>query len=116
MLTRRIGKRRFRLRRNDLSGFLPRAARAAIQRPRRLARLAREEQSPHVSDLRRRAPAKTIERVAEARLPTEYGEFRIIGYRSLTSDEEFIALARGELRGSRPTLARIHSTCHTGGG
>jgi 3,4-dihydroxy 2-butanone 4-phosphate synthase/GTP cyclohydrolase II len=56
----------------------------------------------------------TVERVAEARLPTEFGEFRIIGYRSLTSDEEFVVLARGELRGDRTTLVRIHSQCMTG--
>jgi 3,4-dihydroxy 2-butanone 4-phosphate synthase/GTP cyclohydrolase II len=42
------------------------------------------------------------------------GLFRIIGYRSLTSDEEFVALARGELRPDRPTLVRIHSQCLTG--
>jgi 3,4-dihydroxy 2-butanone 4-phosphate synthase/GTP cyclohydrolase II len=52
--------------------------------------------------------------VAEACLPTEFGEFRIIGYRSLNSDEEFVALARGELRGEYPTLVRIHSQCMTG--
>jgi GTP cyclohydrolase II len=56
----------------------------------------------------------TVERVAEARLPTEFGEFRIIGYRSLNSTEEFVALARGELRGECPTLVRIHSQCMTG--
>jgi 3,4-dihydroxy 2-butanone 4-phosphate synthase/GTP cyclohydrolase II len=55
-----------------------------------------------------------VERVAEARLPTEFGEFRIIGYRSLNSGEEFVALARGELRADRPTLVRIHSQCMTG--
>ena len=57
---------------------------------------------------------RTVERVADARLPTEFGEFRIIGYRSLTSNEEFVVLARGELRGARPTLVRIHSQCLTG--
>ena len=57
---------------------------------------------------------RTVEQVAEARLPTEFGEFRIIGYRSLNSDEEFVALALGELRGDRPTLVRIHSQCMTG--
>lgn len=62
----------------------------------------------------RRAPVKTVERVAGARLPTEYGEFRIVGYRSLTSDEEFIALVRGELQRERPALVRIHSQCMTG--
>lgn len=58
--------------------------------------------------------SETIERVAEARLPTEVGEFRIIGYRSLTSSEEFVVLARGELRADRATLVRIHSQCLTG--
>jgi len=62
---------------------------------------------PHV------AP-QTVERVAEARLPTEWGEFRIVGFRSLTSAEEFVALARGELRPDRPSPVRIHSQCLTG--
>lgn len=57
---------------------------------------------------------RTVERVAEARLPTEFGEFRIIGYRSFTSQEEFVVLARGELREDRATLVRIHSQCLTG--
>ena len=57
---------------------------------------------------------KTVERVAQARLPTEFGEFRIIGYRSLTSKEEFVVLAQGELNVDQPTLVRIHSQCMTG--
>ena len=52
--------------------------------------------------------------MAEARLPTDFGEFRIAGYRSRYSNEEFVSLARGELRGDRPALARIHSQCLTG--
>jgi 3,4-dihydroxy 2-butanone 4-phosphate synthase/GTP cyclohydrolase II len=56
----------------------------------------------------------TVKRVAEALLPTEFGEFRIIGYRSLISDEEFVVLARGDLRAEKPTLVRIHSQCLTG--
>ena len=56
----------------------------------------------------------TVERVAQARLPTEYGEFRIFGYRSLNSNEEFVALVQGELPGAKPTLVRIHSQCLTG--
>ena len=57
---------------------------------------------------------KTVERVAEARLPTAFGEPRIIGYQSVTSDEEFVALTWGELHGDEPTLVRIHSQCLTG--
>ena len=58
--------------------------------------------------------ALTVERVAEASLPTEHGEFRIIGYRSMTSDEEFVAVAKGEISTEEPTLVRIHSQCLTG--
>ncbi|MBK9215065.1 MAG: GTP cyclohydrolase II [Chloracidobacterium sp.] len=58
--------------------------------------------------------AITVERVADARLPTEIGEFRIAGYRSLTSDEEFVAIYKGDLDGETPTLVRIHSQCLTG--
>jgi 3,4-dihydroxy 2-butanone 4-phosphate synthase/GTP cyclohydrolase II len=95
MLTKRKGKRQIRIVVNNVSRFSPRATRMAIKGPRR-------------------ASAPTIERVATARLPTEYGEFRIIGYRSLTSSEEFVALVRGELREDCPTLVRIHSQCLTG--
>jgi len=56
----------------------------------------------------------TVERVAEARLPTETGEFRILGFRSLISTEEFVVLVKGELRADRPSLVRIHSQCMTG--
>ena len=57
---------------------------------------------------------KSIELVAEARLPTEIGEFRIIGFRSLVSDEEFVALVKGELHARRSSLIRVHSQCMTG--
>ena len=56
----------------------------------------------------------SVERVAEANLPTEWGDFRIAGYRSVTSDEEFVVLFKGELRPDVPTLVRIHSQCLTG--
>src|SRR6478672_5599368 len=56
----------------------------------------------------------SIERVAEALLPTEWGDFAIAGYRSLTSTEEFVVLYKGELRPDVPTLVRIHSQCLTG--
>lgn len=57
---------------------------------------------------------RTVERVTEARLPTEFGEFRLIGYESVTSNEEFVVLAKGQLRPEHPTLVRIHSQCLTG--
>jgi 3,4-dihydroxy 2-butanone 4-phosphate synthase/GTP cyclohydrolase II len=62
----------------------------------------------------RQVAPKTVERVAEARLPTEAGEFRIIGFRSLNSTEEFVALVKGDLRHDRTSPVRIHSQCMTG--
>ena len=56
----------------------------------------------------------TVERVASAKLPTKRGDFRIAGYRSLTSDEEYVVLYKGEMDGDVPTLVRIHSQCLTG--
>ena len=56
----------------------------------------------------------SVERVAVAGLPTEWGEFNIAGYRSLTSQEEFVVLFLGEMKREIPTLVRIHSQCLTG--
>lgn len=56
----------------------------------------------------------TVQKVATAKLPTQIGEFRIAGYRSLTSDEEFVVLYKGEMLPDIPTLVRIHSQCLTG--
>jgi GTP cyclohydrolase II len=58
--------------------------------------------------------AVSVEKVATANLPTHVGEFKIAGYRSLTSDEEFVVLYKGDLRPEIPTLVRIHSQCLTG--
>jgi 3,4-dihydroxy 2-butanone 4-phosphate synthase/GTP cyclohydrolase II len=59
-------------------------------------------------------PDISVERVATAKLPTEIGDFCIAGYRSLTSDEEFVVVYKGEMDRDVPTLVRIHSQCLTG--
>ena len=56
----------------------------------------------------------SVEKIATANLPTQIGEFKIAGYRSLNSNEEFVALFKGEMRKDFPTLVRIHSQCLTG--
>ncbi|HEY9401196.1 MAG TPA: GTP cyclohydrolase II [Pyrinomonadaceae bacterium] len=56
----------------------------------------------------------SVERVSVANLPTEYGEFKIAGYRARESGEEFVAIFKGEIARETPTLARIHSQCLTG--
>ncbi|MEO8479141.1 MAG: bifunctional 3,4-dihydroxy-2-butanone-4-phosphate synthase/GTP cyclohydrolase II [Gemmatimonadota bacterium] len=55
-----------------------------------------------------------VHRVAEARLPTEFGEFRVIGYRNDVDDHEHVALVHGEVNGHRNVLVRMHSRCLTG--
>ena len=57
---------------------------------------------------------KSVEKVAEAKLPTEVGEFMIAGYKSLTSSEEFVVLHKGNFRENEAALVRIHSQCLTG--
>ncbi len=59
-------------------------------------------------------PILTVERVATANLPTEFGTFKIAGYRSLISNEEFVVLFKGDMTPDVPTLVRIHSQCLTG--
>ena len=56
----------------------------------------------------------SVERVATANLPTAIGDFKIAGYRSRTSNEEFVVLFKGEMKRDVPTLVRIHSQCLTG--
>ena len=62
----------------------------------------------------RREHEKLIERVAEARLPTMYGEFTAISYRSIVDKDEHVALVKGDLNPNEPTLVRVHSECLTG--
>ena len=56
----------------------------------------------------------SVENIATANLPTQIGKFRIAGYRSLNSSEEFVVLFKGEMQKDVSTLVRIHSQCLTG--
>ena len=62
----------------------------------------------------RRRYDNLIERVAEARLPSKYGEFKIIAYRSSVDPGEHIALTIGDWEPDQPVMTRIHSECLTG--
>jgi 3,4-dihydroxy 2-butanone 4-phosphate synthase / GTP cyclohydrolase II len=55
-----------------------------------------------------------VRRVAEATLPTLYGDFRMIAYSSDVDHDQHIALLRGQLEGPTPPLVRVHSHCLTG--
>jgi 3,4-dihydroxy 2-butanone 4-phosphate synthase/GTP cyclohydrolase II len=55
-----------------------------------------------------------VERLAEANLPTEFGLFRIVAFKSNLTGEDFPVLVQGELNAETPSLVRIHSQCLTG--
>lgn len=55
-----------------------------------------------------------VRRIASARLPTEYGEFRIHAYESLISHDTHVALVRGEIGDGEGIMVRVHSRCLTG--
>jgi 3,4-dihydroxy 2-butanone 4-phosphate synthase/GTP cyclohydrolase II len=57
---------------------------------------------------------RLVHRVADARLPTEFGTFRVMGYRNDLDDREHVALVHGEVAGRDDVLVRIHSRCLTG--
>ncbi len=57
---------------------------------------------------------RLVHRVAEARLPTTFGEFRVIGYRNDVDAHEHVALVYGDVKGQEGVLVRVHSKCLTG--
>ena len=57
---------------------------------------------------------RLVHRVAEARLPTDHGTWRIVGYRNDVDRQEHVALVYGEIGDGDDTLVRIHSKCLTG--
>jgi 3,4-dihydroxy 2-butanone 4-phosphate synthase / GTP cyclohydrolase II len=62
----------------------------------------------------RRRTEELVERVVETRLPTAFGEFAAIGYRSLVDDKHHVAMVKGEVAGRPDVLVRVHSECLTG--
>ena len=57
---------------------------------------------------------RQVERVAETVLPTEFGEFRAVGFRSLIDGSEHLAMVRGDIGDGNDVLVRVHSECLTG--
>lgn len=62
----------------------------------------------------RKAHEKIIERTAQAKLPTKYGEFTIYGFKDLSNGAEHSALVMGDLASQQSVLCRVHSECLTG--
>lgn len=57
---------------------------------------------------------KLVNREIEIKLPTEYGEFRAVGYSNVVDNKEHVALIKGEITPEEPVLVRVHSECLTG--
>jgi 3,4-dihydroxy 2-butanone 4-phosphate synthase/GTP cyclohydrolase II len=62
----------------------------------------------------RRKHDKLVERVVSTGLPTTFGDFTAVGYRSLVDDKHHVALVKGEVEGADDVLVRVHSECLTG--
>ncbi len=62
----------------------------------------------------RRRKDKLVERVVETALPTAFGEFRAVGYRSLVDDKHHVAMVKGDVDRESDVLVRVHSECLTG--
>ncbi|MCG1022978.1 bifunctional 3,4-dihydroxy-2-butanone-4-phosphate synthase/GTP cyclohydrolase II [Sutcliffiella horikoshii] len=57
---------------------------------------------------------KLVQREVEIKLPTEFGDFRAVGYSNIVDGKEHVALVKGEISPDKPTLVRVHSECLTG--
>ena len=62
----------------------------------------------------RKSHEKIVERVAEAKLPTKYGNFRLFGFYDKTTKAEHAALVFGDIEKDESVLCRVHSECLTG--
>ncbi|MGE0068137.1 MAG: 3,4-dihydroxy-2-butanone-4-phosphate synthase, partial [Solirubrobacterales bacterium] len=57
---------------------------------------------------------RLVERVIATALPTSFGDFSAVGYRSLVDDKHHVAMVKGEVSGREDVLVRVHSECLTG--
>lgn len=62
----------------------------------------------------RRIKEKLVQRILETRLPTRYGDFRLVLYGTTVDDEHHVALVKGNVEGKKDVLVRVHSSCVTG--
>ncbi len=62
----------------------------------------------------RRKHDRLVERVVSTSLPTAFGEFSAVGYRSLVDEKHHVAMVKGDVDGADDVLVRVHSECLTG--
>ena len=89
----------------------------AARRPQ-LERFAEDEKLTFISVAQlvahRLKTERLVHRIADARLPTEFGTWRIFGYRNDVDQQEHVALVYGDVSGAENILVRMHSKCLTG--
>jgi 3,4-dihydroxy 2-butanone 4-phosphate synthase/GTP cyclohydrolase II len=122
---RRVGQTEAGVDLARLAGFAPAGVICEIlQEDGTMARRPQLEEFAREHDLKfitvaqlvayRLAHERLVERLGEARLPTRWGEFRVIAFRSLIDDREHLAVVRGDIEGRDDVLVRMHSECLTG--
>ena len=62
----------------------------------------------------RRQHEKLVERISEATIPTEHGDFQAVVFESVLDGEQHVALIKGDIEGAEDLLVRVHSECLTG--
>src|SRR5437763_1744368 len=62
----------------------------------------------------RRQNEKLVRRIAEARIPTDYGDFTCYAYEAVLSGDQHVAFVKGAVQGEDNVLVRVHSECLTG--
>lgn len=62
----------------------------------------------------RRRHEKLVHKVAEAKMPTKYGDFMVVAYKSDIDNDEHLAMVMGDIKTKKPVLVRVHSECLTG--
>ena len=55
-----------------------------------------------------------VKRIASVKLPTDFGEFNVFGYRDVINENDYVALVKGNVFGKKNVLVRVHSACLTG--
>jgi 3,4-dihydroxy 2-butanone 4-phosphate synthase/GTP cyclohydrolase II len=122
---RRVGQTEASVDLAELAGFPPAGVICEIlDSDGTMARRPQLEEFAEKHDLRfitvaqlvsyRLTKTRIIERVAEANLPTEFGDFRVIAYQSVLDGREHLALVKGDLSAKANVLVRMHSECMTG--
>jgi len=62
----------------------------------------------------KRKSKKLIKRIVETKLPTKYGQFRLVAYEDIIDNSVHVALVKGDLKNKKDVLVRVHSQCLTG--